>query len=193
MTEGETPEKKIKSDSSDKSITIFGYSYIFEKRIQWYLTCINYLKFSGIILPLIIVAIALSYGPNNDALFYASIVGTPLIILQLIISILSIMYKWDEELAYSFEAISDCKILYDEFLNLVKYPIQSSSELAKKFEVLNAKLSSREQQNLNHKITEKELRRGRRYSLKKHLQKCTSCKKIPTDMNSTQCEVCGNF
>ncbi len=192
MRESEKIEK-IKLDSSDKSFHAFGYSHIFEKRIKWYLKYINALKFLGIIVPLTIGAIALGYGANNNILLYAIIVGTPVIILQLIISTLSIVYKWDDELAYSFEATSDYNNLYDEFRKLFDFPTQSSTELEKKFEVLNAKLNSREQQNSKHKITEKELRIGMRYSLREHKKECAGCTKTPTDMKSTQCGVCGNF
>jgi len=192
MTEAEKIEK-IKLDSSDKSFHTFGYSHIFEKRIKWYLKYINALKFFGIIVPLTIGAIALGYGANNDILIYALFIGTPIIILQLIISTLSIVYKWDDELTYSFEATSDYNILYDEFRKLFNFPTQSSSELENKFEVLNTKLNSREQQNSKHKITEKELRMGMRYSLREHKKECAGCEKTPTDMNPTKCGVCGNF
>ena len=192
MTKKEKIEK-IKLDSSDKSFHIFGYSHIFERRIKWYLKYINGLRFFGIIVPLTIGAIALGYGANNNILIYAIVIGTPVIILQLIISTLSIVYKWDDELAYSFEATNDYNNLYDDFRKLYNFPTQTSSELEKQFEVLNAKLNSREQQNSKHKIKEKELRRGMRYSLREHKKECTGCNKIPTDMAPTKCGVCGNF
>ncbi|WP_272150711.1 mobilome CxxCx(11)CxxC protein [Tenacibaculum aiptasiae] len=192
MTKNEKIEK-IKLDSSDKSFHSFGYGYIFQKRIEWYLRYINALKFFGIIVPLIIGAIALGYGANSNILIYAIIIGTPFIILQLVISTLSIVYKWDDELAYSFEASNDYNYLYDEFRKLFNYPTQSSTNLENKFDILITKMNSREQQNSKHKITEKELRTGMRYSLREHKKECSGCKKIPTDMTSTKCGVCGNF
>ena len=192
MTENEKIEK-IKLDSSDKSFHCFGYGYIFQKRIKWYLRYINALKFFGIIVPLIIGAIALGYGVNNNILIYAIIIGTPFIILQLVISTLSIVYKWDDELAYSFEASNDYNYLYDEFRKLFNYPTQNSSQLENRFDILITKLNSREQQNSKHKITEKELRIGMRYSLREHKKECAGCQKIPTDMTSTECGVCGKF
>jgi mobilome CxxCx(11)CxxC protein len=192
MTENEKIEK-IKLDSSDKSFHSFGYSYIFQKRIKCYLRYINALKFFGIIVPLIIGAIALGYGANSNILIYAIIIGSPFIILQLVISTLSIVYKWDDELAYSFEASNDYNYLYDEFRKLFSYPTQSSTNLENKFDILITKLNSREQQNSKHKITEKELRTGMRYSLREHKKECAGCKKTPTDMTSTKCGVCGNF
>ena len=67
------------------------------------------------------------------------------------------------------------------------------TELEKQFIVLNAKLNSREQQNSKHKIKEKELRRGMRYSLREHKKECAGCNRIPTDMTPAKCGVCGNF
>jgi mobilome CxxCx(11)CxxC protein len=192
MSEKEKIEK-IKLDSSNKSFHAFGYSYIFQKRIKWYLKYINALKFFGIIVPLTIGAIALGYGTSNNILIYAIFIGTPLIILQLIISVLSIVYKWDDELTYSFEASNDYNQLYDEFRKLFNFPSLLLSEIEKKYEVLITKLNSREQQNSKHEITEKELRTGMRYSLREHKKECVGCEKTPTDMTSTECGVCGNF
>lgn len=192
MTENEKNDK-IKLDSSDKSFHSFGYSYIFQKRIKWYLRYINALKFFGIIVPLIIGALALGYGANSNILIYAIIVGTPIVIFQLVISTLSIVYKWDDELAYSFEASNDYNFFYEEFRKLFNYPTQSSLNLENKFDILMTKLNSREQQNSKHKINEKELRTGMRYSLREHKKECVGCGKIPTDMKSTKCGVCGNF
>jgi len=192
MPESEKTEK-IKLDSSDKSFHTFGYSHIFEKRIKWYLKYITALKFFGIIVPLAIGAIALGYGANNNVLIYAIVIGTPIIIIQLIISTLSIVYKWDDELSYSFEASNDYNNLYDEFRKLYNFSGQSSAELEKKYEVLSTKLNIREQQNSRHKITEKELRTGMRYSLREHKKECAGCNKTPTDMTPSKCGVCGNF
>lgn len=192
MTDIEKHDKIILA-ASDKAFHSFGFSYIFDNRIKLYLRNINALKFFGIIVPLVIGAIALGYGQNPNVLLVAIIIGTPIIILQLVISALSIVYKWDEELSYSFEANNDYNNLYDEFNNLYKFPSQDIFTLEKNFEILQTKLNNRETQNSKHNLTEKELRKGMRYSLREHKKECVGCKKIPIDMTSTDCGVCGKF
>jgi mobilome CxxCx(11)CxxC protein len=189
----ENIKEKIILEASDKAFHAFGFSYIFENRIKWYLKSINALKFSGIIVPLIIGSIALSYTQNPDVLIIAIIIGTPIIIIQLIISALSIVYKWDDELAYAFEANNDYNTLYDEYTILYKFPDLEITELERKYDVLLAKSKARELQNSKHKLSEKELRKGMRYSLREHKKECIGCKQTPIGMTSTICEVCGNF
>lgn len=189
----ENIKEKIILEASDKAFHAFGFSYIFENRIKWYLKRINALKFSGIIVPLIIGSIAISYTQNPEVLIIAIIIGTPIIIIQLIISALSIVYKWDDELAYAFEANNDYNTLYDEYTKLYKFPDPEITKLERKYDVLLVNSRARELQNSKHKLTEKELRKGMRYSLREHKKVCVGCNQTPIGMTSTNCEVCGNF
>jgi mobilome CxxCx(11)CxxC protein len=192
MTDQEKTDK-IKLESSDKAFHAFGYSYIFTKRIKWYLRYINALKFFGIIVPLTVGALAIGYEFKHDILVISIGIAIPATILQLILSTLSIVYKWDDELAYAFEANQDYNHLYDDYTKLYKFPPLSIIELEKQFEVLNAKQKNRETQDSKHDLTEKELRMGMRYSLREHKKECAGCKLVPTTMEATKCGVCGNF
>lgn len=184
---------KIKLEASDKSFHAFGYSYVFNERIKWYLWYINALRFLGIMVPVSIGAIVLGYGLESNILPIAITIGLPIVIIQLIISVFSIVYKWDDELAYSFEAGNDYSNLYDEYSKLYKFPDSDLGKLEKQFEILNTKEKSREQQNSKHNIKDKERRIGMRYSLREHKKECAGCQKTPTNMTATECGVCGNF
>lgn len=191
MTDQEK-ETKIKLESSDTAFHAFGYSYIFTKRIKWYLRYINALKFLGIVVPLTVGALAIGYEFKNIVAVSIAI-AIPITIVQLILSTLSIVYKWDDELAYAFEANQDYNFLYDEYTKLYKFPPSNLADLERQFEVLNIKSKARETQDLKHEIKEKELRMGMRYSLREHKKECTGCKIVPTSMETTKCGVCGKF
>ena len=192
MTDTEKADK-IKLESSDAAFHSFGYSYIFTKRIKWYLRYINALKFFGIIVPLTVGALAIGYEFKHDILVISIAIAIPVTILQLILSTLSIVYKWDDELAYAFEANQDYNHLYDDYTKLYKFPPSSMTELEKQFEVLNAKRKNRETQDSKHDLTDKELRMGMRYSLREPNKECACCKPFPTTMDATKCGSCGNF
>ena len=138
-------------------------------------------------------AIALGYTQYPKVLTISIIIGTPLLIVQLIISAISLVYKWDDELAYAFEANNEYNTLYDEFIKLFKFTDTDNTILEKKYEVLFARLKARELQNIKHKLTEKELRKGMRFSLREHKKECYGCGQIPLDMYSTNCGICGKF
>ena len=188
-----TIREKIILESSDKAFHSYGFSYIFERRISYYLKFINLLKFFGIIVPLVIGAIALGYAQYPKVLIIAVIIGTPLLIIQLVISAISLVYKWDDELAYAFEANNEYNTLYDEYIKLFKFTDKDNTILEKKFEVLLARSKARELQNSKHKLSEKELRKGMRFSLREHKKECYGCGQIPLDMYSTNCGICGKF
>ena len=192
MTDQEKTDK-IKLESSDNAFHAFGYSYIFTKRIKWYLKYINALKFFGIIVPLAVGALAIGYEFKHDILIISITIAIPVTILQLILSTFSIVYKWDDELAYAFEANQDYNYLYDEYEKLYKFPPIGIVELEKQFEILNTKSKNREMQDSKHDITDKERRIGMRYSLREHKKICSACKTVPTSMEATNCGVCGNF
>jgi len=192
MTDQERIDK-IKLESSDTAFHAFGYSYIFTKRIKWYLKYINALKFFGIIVPLTGGALAIGYEFKHGILVIAIVVAIPLTIIQLVISTLSIVYKWDDELAYAFEANQDYNHLYDDYTKLYKFPSLNLNDMEKQFAVLNTKSKNRETQDSKHDITERELRMGMRYSLREHKKDCAGCNIVPTSMKSTDCGVCGNF
>ena len=192
MTDQEKIDK-IKLESSDKAFHSFGYSYIFTKRIKCYLRYINVLKFFGIVVPLTVGALAIGYGVKPAMVVISITIAIPLTIIQLIISTLSIVYKWDDELAYAFEANQDYSHLYDEYTKLYKFPLSNITELEKQFEILKTKHNNRENQDSKHNITEKELRMGMRYSLRQNKKECAGCNIVPTTMVSSKCGICGNF
>ena len=184
---------KILLDSSDKSFHAFGFSYIYTKRVEKYLFYVNGIKYLGIIVPLIVGALALGYEYKYGILAIAIKIAIPFTVFQLILSVHSIVYKWDDELAYAFEAIEDYNYLYDEYKKLYFIPTVSYSGLYNKYNVLNSRLTSRENQDNKHKITDKELRMGMRYSLREHKKACAGCNIIPVSMKASKCDVCGNF
>lgn len=185
--------KRIVLDASDNAFHAFGYSYIFEKRIAKYLKYISAIKFIGLAIPIVIGTIVLGYGGNSVATIIAIAIGTPILIIQITLSLLSLIYNWDDELAYAYEAKHDFINLYADFKELYKNPDSEISQLDKQYSILNTKYTLRRQQNSKHKISDKELRIGMRYSLREHQKQCSGCKKAPTDMTSTECGVCGNF
>jgi mobilome CxxCx(11)CxxC protein len=192
MTEADLRDKII-LESSDNSFHCFGYSYLFDKRAQRFRKRVKLLQVFGIAIPATVGATAVGYGYDNSILKYALILSAPLLVIQFTVSIIAIIYEWDTELAYSYEASQDYNNIYDRFKKLYKLPPVSYTELDKQFEIINTEYGSRSRQDAKHGIKEWELRMGMRYSLREHQKPCATCGKIPTDMEPTECGVCGKF
>ncbi len=192
----ETPEErfnKLRTICWNNAITAFGIAYIFDKKAQRHGFYTNLLKVFGIVVPVAVGATALGYGMDSKVLKAIIGLAIPLSILQLIFSVLAVVHKWDDELAYAFEASQDLSLLSDSFKKLGNLPPENYKELDDRFEILNSRLKARTQQNSKHNIKEWELRMGMRYALREFQRPCIGCKETPTSMKSTDCDICGKF
>lgn len=185
--------EKLRTKCHDCSFHSNGKAYIHEQRAQKYSKYINLLTTLGIIVPVTIGATVLGYGIENDALKFMISIAIPMSIFQLIFSLISVVYKWSDELAYSNESAQEHYFLSDRFKKLGEFPPDSFTELNFEFELINTRLKSRAEQDSKHSYKDWELRKGMRYSLRENQKSCVECKQTPTSMESTECNVCGKY
>src|SRR5690606_32397774 len=103
------------------------------------------------------------------------IIAIPLTIIQFLFSLLAVAYKWDDELAYSYEASQDLNLLHDDFKKLGNLPPNEYQELNRQYELLNTRFKERTQQNSKHNIKEWEQRMGMKFGLREFQKKCVGC------------------
>lgn len=184
---------KLKIQSWENAFHTFGYEYIFSKRAQRYSKWVNWLKVFGILVPAVIGATALGYGINNSLLKQMITLAIPTLIIQFSFSVLAIIYNWDDELSYSFEASQSYNNLYRRFKNLAQFSPTEYYSFSKEYDLLDTEYNGRNQQDSKHNIREWELRKGMKFSLREFKKKCIGCDQIPISIESTHCPVCGNF
>lgn len=186
-------EQIFRKEAWDKAIQSFGKSYIFSQRTVFYNNWIRFLTILGIIVPVFIGATASGYGIDSDILKWTINISIPLTILQLVISVFSIVNRWSENLSYSIEATNDYANLSEEFKKLGKNPPSDLKLLEHKIDILNTKYNLRNDQDSKFQIKELERRKGMRYALREFQRTCIGCKEVPLSLESTDCEVCGNY
>lgn len=184
---------KLRQSCWNKATHSFGLSYVFDKKAQRHSTYTNLLKVFGIVVPVTVGATATGYGLDSSILKMTIALAIPLSIAQLIFSVLAVVKKWDDELAYAYEASQDLTLLSDSFRKLGELPPKEFKDLNQQFELLNTRFKARSQQNSKHNIKEWELRMGMRSSLREFQRNCVGCKTTPVSMDSTECDVCGKF
>lgn len=177
----------------DKAFHCYGFSYIFKTRANRLRSRVNLLKAFGVIVPATIGTIALGYGVSNWLMNTAIVIAIPVTMIQFIISICAIIYKWDEELSYCYESIPAHNNLYSRFKKLGTLPPRALKELETEFEKLELELMFRENQDDQHHIQNWETRMGMKWSLREHQHKCVECGVQPFSTKSTDCHVCGNY
>lgn len=184
---------KLRQEAWENSFHTFGKGFIFDKRAEHFSKYVNLLKVFGIVTPVSVGATAMGYGIDSEILKSIINIAVPLLIIQLIFSVLAVIFKWDDELAYSYEASQDYNNLSSSFEKLGNIPPDNVEMFEKNIEILEARYLSRSAQDAKHSIKEWELRKGMRYALRQFKRECVGCKLIPLSMDSTDCDVCGKF
>lgn len=182
------PIAVLKNEALQKAAHSFGHSYTFNNRARFYSFWLNLIKLFGILLPAIAGLTYTQFGKIGalDIILWAFSA------ILFALSTLAFAFKWDDELAYCYEASQNYNTLFEEFKKLWLLPEELTS-LEKKYDLLNANYNFRQQQDAKHDVTEKERRKAMRWQLREFQLKCVGCNEVPQSMEATRCPVCGNF
>ena len=181
--------KNIRQDSWDKALFSFGYSFLYQRRYRIYRQWLRLLLFIGLGVPMLVGALAMTFGLKPWVVVIASIVG----ILQLMLNLFAVVQKLDDEVIYSQKAAVEHSQLSDGFKQLGKNPPTAKTKVKHEYEILQTRLSSIDATDKEHGLKPKELRRAHRAGHREFRRECVACDIIPTDMKSDDCGVCGRF
>lgn len=180
-------------DSWNKSLHAYGTSYAYELRYIKYRKLIRILTFSGLVVPVALGTIYAGYNNDKIILGWALSISAFITVAQGVFSLLSLSNSWSDSFAASSEAKSANHDLFREFEDLAKRPPATDSELLSKFTILSTIERAREQQDAKNPLSEKEQRRGMRWALRYFKRPCATCNTVPTAMQPSKCDTCGNF
>ena len=189
MVEGRTKDA-IRTECWDKALYAFATASIYERRACSLRRKIRVLTFLGIGVPMLVGSTALSFD-SADIWFRILITASSIVlIIQLMWSVWSLIARWDDNLAYALESISDNHRLAREFRELGKNP---PADLETRYAIMKVMDDNRRSSDEKQGITEKEKRYGHRAGLRQFQRACTSCNVVPNSLNSSECNICGNF
>lgn len=183
----------LRQDAWNNALHSYGYGYLYSLRSQSLNRKLNIITFLGIVIPILIGGIVTTYGLTSPILKYLLMITAPLSIIQLVISVWSIVANWNASYAYYLETSFDNYNLSSNFEKIGKYPPHSVNELKTELVKVIALRENRDKQDNKYPLNEVEKRRGMRYALRKFKRSCAGCNIIPVNMESTDCGVCGKF
>jgi mobilome CxxCx(11)CxxC protein len=166
---------------------------IFEKRANKYRWFLRILSFLGILIPIFIGTIYLSFRTQQWLLDLSVIIAGILGSLQVLLSAWSLTTRWEDTYSYALESQGHNYRLSASFEYLGKYSVLRPSELRKEFDLLQAENRQRTEQDNKQGLTDQEKRMGMRAALRKFQRSCAGCKEVPLSMKPSKCTVCGNF
>jgi mobilome CxxCx(11)CxxC protein len=186
-------KENIVKDCYDFALHTYATHYVYSIRFKSKSRLNKSIILLGFIVPVLIGGIVSSYGINSQITVNALEVLTPIAILQLGLSSFSLIFKWEEQTNYYLESSIGNRLLSEEFLSLAKYPNEDIIQYGHSFEILLERNRNREEQDDKYPFNHKETRIGMRYSLRRFQRECVGCNIVPLSMESTSCNICGNF
>ncbi len=177
----------------DRAVNAFGMASIFKPRLYSIRRKIRLLNFFGIAVPVAVGGIVVSFFGTANAksilsilILIAGVLGT----LQLVITIWSLIAKWDDEASYASAALVANNRLALKFSELAsQYPPDFNT----RYNLLVVEDNYQHETDLQRGINEEEQRKGYRAGLLQYKRKCGTCGEVPKDMQPTKCQSCGNF
>ncbi|MDQ2768923.1 MAG: hypothetical protein M3Y54_00275 [Bacteroidota bacterium] len=184
---------EIKRECWNEALHAYGLAEIFRRKQKVLDKRINFITLLGVIIPGLVGATAMGYGLKFNMLPAMIAVGIFVLIIQLLLSILALVYKWSDKMSYANESISENSRLSDDFRKLGANQAIVLPDLEQQFQILSTRSESRSQQDNKVDIEEKENRYGMRHALRIFKRKCAGCGLEPISLTPTDCDVCGNF
>lgn len=177
----------------NQAFSSFGTGWLFEERVKKITPKLQWLTFLGIAVPVTVGTCVLSFGIEFKYLDFIIGLAGILIVIQLIVSLWSLVAKWNESLVYALESSSANYSDARKYEKLAENPPDIIEEYERKFELLEAKTQIRDREDIKQRITEKEKRAGYRAALRQFQRPCAECKKVPTSLTPSDCKICGDF
>ena len=192
MSSADIPPE-LRRKCSDNALQSYGKAYIFEQRNHLFHFRLTMLKWLGIAVPLLVYGIICSFKLSSawqtGIIAVASVVSTALLVL----SAWAMAANWDEQYSKSLQSQLDfieLAKLYRELGTSTLFSVQAYRAEVARFDSI---FDRADRLAMELRISDNEKRMGMRAALREFQRACVGCKVVPTDINSTNCDVCGNF
>jgi len=180
----------IRQECWDRALYAHGTARIFEDRARQTARYRRLLTFLGIVVPVAVGGVILSFGTTSGWLPHLLAAAGALSVVQLVSSVWSLTARWDERLAYARESASENYRLSEQFRKLGADP---PSDARLRFEILEVAYQARQAADYKEDVTPEEKRKGYCAGLLRFRRECTQCGRIPGSMKASSCPMCGDF
>jgi mobilome CxxCx(11)CxxC protein len=182
------PSQDLLRHCGDKKFYAYGTARIFERRARRLELGRNWITYLGVAVPAVVGGGYLAFGKDFPAILIvaAGILG----VLQLALSLWSLVAKWDDRYAYAQRAMQVHTYLFNAWDALVKRP---PADFEVRVQHLDDEDQRQEQSDLTQNISDKEKRFAMRATLYHYGNKCARCGRQPASMTPSNCDTCGNF
>jgi mobilome CxxCx(11)CxxC protein len=191
--EGHAEEtSNIRSSCYDGALYAYGTSHVFQRRARILGQRLNILTYIGFLVPVVVGGLVLAYG-HFKSLPTVIAVASAFALVQTVVSLWSVIGGWVAGYSYSTTSAADNARLAQRYVDLAKSPSDDLTLYRHEYEKLRIRDELRQEQDYQQSVSESEKRRGLRAAFRQYERECPGCNKQPLSMESTDCDVCGNF
>lgn len=177
----------------DKSFHAHATSNMFIRIAKRFRMGIQIITYLGVIVPVIVGVVFISFSPSNLIGKVVITVASISLACQLVISIWSIIAKWDDKYSYALESIAANNRISLNFKTIAENPPSDMLIFQTKYELLKIEDDIRNDLDSKQLVSEKDKRYGHRAALRQFNNTCRGCNEIPYSLEPTNRDVCGNF
>lgn len=189
----EVDTEMLRQKCWDEALQTFGTAYIFEDRARRLRPWLRVQNLLGIGVPALVGGILLTFGDEGWYVQVIFVVGGILLLAELVLSVVAVVMNWEERLYYALDSATANYHLSDELRKLARDPPSSPDKFRCEVEKLQA--ASQERQRLDYRqyVSDANKRKGMRAALREFERDCSGCGEVPSSMEPTECNVCGQF
>lgn len=173
-----------------RAIEAYGTAYIFERRVAKPRRLLRLLAWLGLAVPVSLGGLVTAFGVNQKLLVPALVVAGLLSLVQALLSLWALTSRWDDSLSYGLESVRGNHRLASQYERLASL---GPTDIAARLEVVDASNQARIENDLSQGITDAEKRMGMRAGLRQFRRACAECAQVPTSLQPSKCNTCGNF
>jgi mobilome CxxCx(11)CxxC protein len=191
QTSTQARQNQLRTEAWTKALEACGTGAILAIRARKIARWARIRDFLGIFVPVMVGTIVadVSFIGSKFISVLVAVTAVPTL-AQLALSVWSLVANWSEmSLAYMNSVVMNNN-LRREWEEFAKQLVTVNEE---NFKQLSDRTLEQEQKDMKFNIRETEKRYGMRYGLREFKKPCWECKRIPTSMKPTDCDVCGNF
>ncbi|HIF9499298.1 TPA: mobilome CxxCx(11)CxxC protein [Photobacterium damselae] len=183
-------EEEIKKKCFESEFYSFGTSKIFERRVKKYGFKLKGITFLGLLSPVLLGGVVASFSVDSVILKNYLLPACGVItILQAILSLLSLVFRWDEVYSYASGSVQNNTMLTSNFKRLK----DSNKINMKQFQSLMDEYDQQNKSDISQNISVKEMRYAMCVSLLQYQIECRGCGIKPRSLKPSTCDVCGKF
>lgn len=184
--------ERLQVQSRSNAVSAYATSYIFQRRARTLASRVNWVTYIGFVVPVIVGLLVLAYA-HLKSLPVIIAVAAAIGIGQAALSLWAIVGGWVNGASYAATSANANALIAAKFADLWWNPPGDFGEFRRRYELLEVEDNARSEQDYQQGITEAEKRMGMRAGLRRYQIECVGCGKVPKDMKSTNCGVCGKY